>query len=200
MSTPISQLPISTKTQNDNGTYINEQQKQYIAQAQNAISNNAVGIPQNTKLSSDIIDDDSVAQDILNQINADGLGVNSSIPEPNPNDDIKMSRQQQQYQYQPLPNYNQPMNGNVGGVGGVGGIPMPQKGAVSSIDSLLAVFSDDLKIAGAVFIAVVLAHFLPIENTISKYIFIQKVPYHNIIIKASLASFVAVIILRFIKN
>ena len=63
-STPLSQLP-STPSQ---GNFVNDQQRQMITQAQQAIQTST--FPQNTQISSDIVnDDDPTIQEVLNQFN-----------------------------------------------------------------------------------------------------------------------------------
>jgi hypothetical protein len=65
-STPISQLPSAMQAQN---TFVNDQQKQMIQNAQQAIQN--INLPQNTQIQQDIVnDDDATIQEVLNHINS----------------------------------------------------------------------------------------------------------------------------------
>lgn len=185
-STPINQLP--NASQQDN-VFVNDQQKQYIAQAQQAISKSPM--PQS---SGDIInDDDMIVQDILNQINNDAVSKSATIPP-----SIPMIPQQ-------MPNWNPLMQQQQMGIQSQMG-PQPQiQATVQHISSLpfnhLKLFADDLQLAGIVFFAVIIAHFIPLCSFIGKYISLDKVPYHNIIINAIAASLLVVAVkVFFIKK
>lgn len=211
-STPIAQLPSNT-LQNNN--FINEQQRQFITQAQQAISNSPM--PQNTQMSSDIAnDDDIVVQDILNQINASSSNdQNSSSGQQDPSLNMNAINQQlmmQQLAAQQNMVQSSQMPQNMGyppqamyqmsqmGYGG----PMENSIVVQGnqpmdFKTYLFNFADDVKLAGVVFAVVILVHFIPLDKLISKYFAVDKIPYHDIILRAIMAALLVVIIKKLSK-
>ena len=65
-STPINQLP----NMNNQNTFVNDQQRNMVMQAQNAISQ--LQIPQNTQQPAENDEDDNTIQEVLNQIHSTG--------------------------------------------------------------------------------------------------------------------------------
>ena len=216
-STPIAQLPSAA---NPTQGFINDQQRHYIAQAQQAISNSHM--PQNTQASSDIAnDDDIVVQDILNQINA------SSAPEQTVQQDrsphVSMDPQinplyiQQLSQQQNIPAINQMM-------GGAGNIPphilyqmaaanananmtfqdgmmgsSPMNHGHMDYKSFMFYFADDLKLASLVFIVTVAIHFIPLDKFIGQYIALDRIPYHDVLLRAIMAAIIVIIFKKLAK-
>jgi len=221
-STPINQLPINNNNQNQNQTqsqnYVSDQQRQFITQAQNAISNS--NMPQNTQISSDIVnDDDVIVTDILNQINASqNTSQNNSaqseldiqqqqlllqLQQQQAQQQAQQQQQQQiaqaQYQAQMLAQAQLQQgvppslqNVNQYDVNPYENIIPPSQ----SIDfkTYLNNFADDLKLAGIIFLVVILVHFLPIDSVLSRYINLEKIPYHNVIFNAVLITLFVIII------
>jgi hypothetical protein len=199
-STPISQLP----TNNNNNTFVNDQQRQMTLQAQQAILSSSM--PQNTQLSPDIVnDDDSAIQDILNQINASN-NVNDNnerlqyeqalqqlrienpqqqpinqMPPPPP-----MLHQQQQQLLQQQLLQQQLANLNTAET-------------ISPYKSFMSCFESDIKLASLIFFSVIVAHFTPINKFLSKYLAIDKIPYHEIIFTALLAAVFVIISKQILK-
>lgn len=210
-STPLSQLPSS----NTQPGFVNDQQRQFITQAQQAVSNSP--IPQNTQASSDIInDDDAIVQDILNQINTASNGAsNTNDQEP----------QQQNIAYfptaQPQPSLSPQTLLQLSQLSGLNGGMMQQAqqmpsinpmGALNSLNALnqlppqssllspiLSMVTDDLKLAGMVFMIVVLVHFIPLDKFIGKYFAVDKIPYHQIILRAIMATLIIIIVQKLSK-
>jgi hypothetical protein len=218
-STPLAQLPNNNTTSMQTQNFITDQQRQYISQAQNAISNSHM--PQNTQISADIMnDDDVIVQDILNQINASTDNSQQQINEQPTSQQIQqMNHQlmmQQMAQQQQQTMLTQPQNG---------GMFMPpqaqQAMLMSQLNNLnrdgnpydnmisnqhptefkdyLLLFGDDLKLVGIVFIVVILVHFIPLDKLISRYFVIDKVPYHEIILRAIMAAILIIIIKKLVK-
>jgi hypothetical protein len=59
-------------------------------------------------------------------------------------------------------------------------------------------FADDIKLAAIVFCSVVIAHFIPIEKYLSKYLAIDKIPYHDIIFRSIFAAILVLFIKKFV--
>jgi hypothetical protein len=225
-STPLAQLPNTNTNTMQNQTFVTEQQRQYISQAQNAISNSHM--PQNTQLSADIInDDDVVVQDILNQINASTDNsqqqVHQSGNEPTPqqiqqmNQQIMMQQMAAQQQHQQNMMAAQQQNGNgmfipqqsqqqamllaqLNSMGG--GNPYEniiQNSHPTEFKDYLLLFADDLKLASLVFIVVILVHFVPLDKFLSRYFAIDKIPYHEVLLRAIMAALFIIIIKKLAK-
>lgn len=178
-STPLSQLP-GAAPQMIQQPFLNEQHKQMVNNAQAAIQN--VSLPQNTQISADIAnDDDATIQEVLNQINSSGSSIPQSAPTQEYIPNIQQQYQQplqQQLQYPTL--LEQPIK------------PITN----NSIDVLLNVFADDIKIAILVMVAFVVVNFIPITSILGRYVAIEKIPYHDILLKAMLAATIVLIIKR----
>jgi hypothetical protein len=215
-STPINQLPMS----NGQNTFVNEQQRQMVLQAQNAINN--MSLPQNTQTSSDIVnEDDATIQDVLNQINGgtsmhdinDGSSIMNmqmnSMQQPSMPPQVMTPQMTPQVMSQPViqkppqPSFEQYM-----GMGGYMGQypPQPQQlinltnhgqemESDGSIISFISNITDDIKLAAFVFVLFIVVNFIPAEKYLSKYFAIDKIPYYDIIIKALIA-FIVVIVMR----
>lgn len=219
-STPLAQLPNTNTMQNQ--TFVTDQQRQYINQAQNAISNSHM--PQNTQISADIInDDDIVVQDILNQINANtDNSQQQQQNEPTPQQIQQMNQQMMMQQLATQQQQNmiasqQQQSGNNGMF-----IPQSQQQAMllAQLNSMggsnpyeniiqnshptefkdyLVLFADDLKLASLVFIVVILVHFIPVDKFLSRYFAIDKIPYHEVLLRAIMSALLIIIIKKLSK-
>lgn len=191
-STPISQLP----SQGSNGNFINEQQKQMFSQAQNAVQN--MTLPQATQPSADVVnEDDTIIQEVLNSFASNNAPQNSQ-------QNIEQMAQQNQPMYQPQmmsppQGYSPPqMNGMdpmllnmlANQVNSPSQVQSPQY--TGSIESFINVFADDIKLAALVLIVFVVVNFIPLDRIIGKYIAIEKIPYHDILLKALLGALLVV--------
>mgnify|MGYP006278165767 CR=1 FL=1 len=176
-STPINQLP----SQASNPTFVNEQQRQMITQAQQAIGNSAM--PQNTQLPAEILtEDDSVIQDMLNNLNAP-----SDVPSAQQEELLRLAamNQYQMPQMSPYPQqyaYAQPVH-----------VP---KSFSAQFTHLL---TSEFKLAGLVFVIVLIVQFVPFHRYVSKYVAIDKIPYHEVLLRAIIAA-LAVIAVKKLLN
>lgn len=197
-STPIAQLP----TMNQQGSFINDQQRQMITNAQAAIQQSTM--PQNTQLSSDIInDDDPAIQEVLSQFNGGGGGGGQLSAKQEQMQNMSMVQQNHMQQQQMLAQLQAQQNymENMAQMNQL--VPpqpqiVPGSSAISTevLKNYMVDISDDLTLTGLVLGLFVVVHFIPIENIITRYISLDKIPYHNIIIKAVFAA----ILFFFIKK
>lgn len=202
-STPLNQLPSAGgQTQ-----FVNDQQRQFVTQAQQAIGNSPM--PQNTQLSADVInDDDAVVQDILNQINAStGSGSHTSgpIPPSSPPSHVmppssRPPSLEQMMQPMAMPPYMQPsMNFDTFMAQAAAAQSQNQPQSVPQMKDYLFQITDDIKLAGLIFMVVLLVHFVPIDTYIGRYFAVDKIPYHKVILRASLAALLVVVIKKLAK-
>jgi hypothetical protein len=178
-STPINQLPTNSGNQ---GNFINDQQRQMITQAQQAIQTST--FPQNTQISADLAnDDDPTIQEVLNQFNPQ----QQQQLQQQQNTDINflhqqqmMAQQQQQQQQQLFAQLQaaQTVNQDT--------IPSNLNNVI--IGGYLNNITSDIKLAALIFTLFIIVNFIPIESFISRYFAIDKIPYHQIILRALLAA------------
>ena len=193
-STPISQLPSQAAAQN---TFVSEQQKQMITQAQNAVQN--MTLPQNTQSTDILNDDDATIQEVLNQV--------GSISSPPLMEAMSMPIPPQQQQMPPMMNQmqmQQQMQQQM--QGGIDPMlfnsmmssqmqqPQPSMGMGRNIEQFVSAFADDIKLASLVFIVYVAVNFAPIDKVIGRYIALDKIPYHDVLLKALVATVVVVFV------
>ena len=195
-STPINLLP---KSNVPNNSVMNDQQRQYIAQAQHAISNSP--IPQNTQLPQDIsIEDDPAVMDILNNINNPGTGSSNQNEAGLEHFQQQMLLQQMAQQQQMQMASSQPYDTSMQN------IMLQQSQAATHTPSstmdyktFIHHFSDDIKLASLIFAATIVVHFVPINSLVGKYIAIQNIPYHEIIMRAILVALLTIIVKKVMK-
>jgi len=189
-STPISQLPSAMQAQN---TFVNDQQKQMIQNAQQAIQN--INLPQNTQIQQDIVnDDDATIQEVLNHINS------------------SQHQQQQQVHHAPPPtthsipdtNYQmdqQMMIQNLMNQNMMNQMQQPSlshQGGMSNIDMFFHMFADDIKIALLILTLFILVNFIPVGSILGRYIAVDKIPYHDIILKGLLCAVMFILTKKFV--
>lgn len=187
-STPINQLPSQMGTQN---TFVNDQQRQMITQAQQAIGNSQM--PQNTTLPNDILnEDDSVIQDMLNNLNANQQQQQDLQQQEEflrmaalNHMNINQVMQQPQQQYMPPPSQQYFMPPMTPAVAPSQQLNMQQK--------FMSLMTSEFKLAGLVFAVVIIVQFVPFHRYLSKYIAIEKIPYHDIILRGILAALAVII-------
>lgn len=175
-STPISQLPYSRQ----------QQEAENVSPTRMAQAlNNSPPPPQNTQ-QAEINDDDQVVQDILNNMASSSDEALRYTPE--------------------LPRYEQPSY-----------IPPTPQPPMNNTDILLAnlaqrqaamenisfrhymnAFASDIKLATIVFFSVIAVHFVPFERYLSKYIALDKIPYHEIVVKALIIAGTVIAIKKFV--
>lgn len=201
-STPINQLP-AVQQQN---MFVNDQQRNMVTQAQQAISNST--IPQNTQLPADVInEDDATIQDMLNNLSSQQDSVSSHgnmPPQYNPQipPHVQQSPQEELMRLAAANNLNiNQLNQLMSGYGPSGYPsmpsnfvgPAPTQGYAKHLSGLKQVFSNELKLAGLVFLVVILVQFVPFHSFIGKYVAIDKIPYNDVILRAIIASLVVVV-------
>lgn len=211
-STPLNQLP----AMNGQNTFINDQQRQMVMQAQNAV--NALPMPQNTQMSSELSnDDDATIQEVLNQIHGGNVSGSS--------EGMDAPTHAMQPQHKPMPVMppqlmNPQITPNMMAQPIVQSPPQPafdpyahmqfagqypsqpqniidplQNQTDGSVMSFIGSVAEDVKFAAFVFILFIIVHFIPIDKFLMKYFALDKIPYYDIILKATVA-FIAVIIFR----
>lgn len=198
-STPINQLPSSIHNQ---AAFINESQRQIVTNAQNAVGN--MNMPQNTQNNIDA-DDDAEIQDALNDVNAQ-LGLQASVSSPPPppslpkppvyspnipsipveNPSDVMFLQGAQYTMPPMQHASYSPQAP-------SPVPPMTLPTVSYMDYVVR-FSNELKLALLVLLAVFAVHFIPFDSMIGKYFAIDKIPYHDILVKAFFTAVIVVTI------
>lgn len=229
-STPLNQLPSATAQP----SFINEQQKQMITNAQAAIQ--TMNLPQNTQTSADIInDDDPTIQELLNQINVPQNGGNQNIqtlqqPAYQPNIQMgQMGQMSQMGQLNQMGQVNQlshqisqPGTQNTPSQQSIQGFQNDYTGDYlqqyismsntnqqtptitpplsNNFELFLNFFGEDIKIALIVLMVVIIINFIPISGILGKYIAIDKIPYHDILLKGILAALLVTIIKKITKN
>lgn len=204
-STPLNQLPNNMMMQN---SFVNDQQRHIVTGAQQAIGNQ--NIPQNTQLQPEIGDDDAEIQEALNDVNAQ-LQQNfqkqqqsqtrqqiqpihmmqepaeyhnqQSFPNiPIENQEDIMFMQGARYPMQPPMMQQQMMQPPVN---------TPNKDT-SFMSEFFTRFADDVKLAVLIAAVVALVYFIPFDSIIGKYFAIEKIPYHDVLLKALFAALIVV--------
>ena len=147
-------------------------------------------------------DDEATIQEVLNQINM-------SMPSPQPPQQLQQPSampfptapqmsQSPQTPYYPADMYMQAaMQGNVPST-----MPpvVPGNQALSTMDMFFTMFADDVKLALLVFACVIVVHFIPASTILNKYIAIDKIPYHEVILRAIMcAALVIILKMLFVK-
>lgn len=186
-STPINQLPSQLSAPQN--SFVNDQQRHMITQAQHAISTSQM--PQNTQLAPEIMNEDDVAiQDMLNNLNTGGIQQQDQ-------QQIPMHTQDELLQRLAANNVN--VNSLMSGYGPQA-YSMPQQQFASmpsvptfSAKTITSLFQNELKLVGLVFLVVLLVQFVPFHQYVGKYFAIDKIPYHNVILRAIVASLLVVI-------
>lgn len=132
-------------------------------------------------------EDDATIQEVLNQINMQHQPSTQTLPPPpqislpqvmptapphqSPHDLYGMMQQQSQV----------PMGATmISPVAAPMVIPPSQN---NTVDMFFSLFMDDIKLALLVLVVVIVAHFIPISSFLNKYIAIDKIPYHDIILR-----------------
>ena len=71
-------------------------------------------------------------------------------------------------------------------------LQQPQIQQQQPIPTIINILKGDAKLIGLVFIAVIIAELSPIYSIISKYIALEKIPYHDILLKAAVVTIIVV--------
>jgi uncharacterized membrane protein len=185
--------------------FITDQQKNMVANQQAAVG--TMSLPQNTQGNDMLAEDESTIQEVLNSINASQTMQ--------PSNQLPQQQQVQQPQFQNTIPQSQPtmdqidalmmqnmmQNINSNNFGMPSAVPLANfQNSSNSVEMFVNMFADDIKLAvmvGVVFIAV---NFVPITSFLGKYVNIEKIPYHDIILKAVLAAVVVIAIKKIMQN
>jgi hypothetical protein len=62
------------------------------------------------------------------------------------------------------------------------------------IKQILTRFADDLKLGAVIFAAIFAVHYIPLEGFIGKYFAIEKIPYHETILRAAAAAIIIILV------
>jgi hypothetical protein len=191
-STPINQLPSQLAA--GQNTFINDQQRQMITNAQHAITTSQM--PQNTQLAPEIMtDDDAAIQDMLNNLN------NQPELPPQLNQQVPVHTQEELIQRLAAAN-NLNVNKLMNGYGPQAYMPSQQQQQQYmastqpqpfSTKMFMNILKSEVKLIGLVFVAVILVHFVPFHTYVGRYLAIYKIPYNEIILRAIVASLIVVI-------
>lgn len=186
-STPINQLP----------SFVNDQQRQIVTNAQQAIG--SINLPQNTQNQPELGDDDVEIQEALNDVNA------QLHPQPQPQP-IMRQMMPEQHEYPTMPNIPIENHDDIMYMQGryqhpqmltppaPAPAPALSKKDWFSASDLITRFSDDLKLAAIIAAAVAVVHFIPFDSIIGKYFALEKVPYHDVILRAVFAAVIVLVI------
>lgn len=72
--------------------------------------------------------------------------------------------------------------------------PLPQAPDFFSSIRNLVYFSEDLKLMAVVFFVVFAVHFIPLESIVGKYIAIERIPYHDKLLRAIVIAVLVVVV------
>lgn len=72
--------------------------------------------------------------------------------------------------------------------------PLPQAPDFFTSIRNLVYFSEDLKLMAVVFFVVFAVHFIPLESIVGKYIAIEKIPYHDKLLRAIVIAVLVVVV------
>ena len=192
-STPISQLPAQTSA--GSTAFVNDQQRQMITQAQNAIQQSV--LPQNTQISNDVInEDDAAIQDMLNNLSSQQehtmpVSYNQSA-----------NAQEELMRLAAMNNLNiHQLNSLMNNYGPQNSAPAQAAPAPVGFASGLAyLLASEVRLAGIVFIAVLAVQFVPFGRFVGKYVAIDKIPYSDVLLRAIIASLIVVVVAALFKR
>jgi len=183
-STPISQLPGQSHEQ-----YIENNSQMRVVQA----LQNSPPPPQNTQ-APDINDDDLVVQDILNSM-AEPTVPSTMTYDPNnlSNYRPKSNDFGEMLSMPPQPTTNADLM--------IANLAQRQAAMENlSFRHYITVFASDIKLACIAFFVVIAVHFIPFEKYLSKYIAVDRIPHHEIVIRALIAAVSVIAIKRFVMK
>ncbi len=137
-------------------------------------------------------EDDSVIQDVLNNLNTAPQPMQEINQQMTQDDILRMAALNNM-------NINQLLPPQQYTAAAMQQIPyLNQTNPNNNFVKFTQLFSNEFKLAGIVFLAVVVVHLLPVNNIIGKYIALEKIPYHDILLKAILVALAVIIIKKLI--
>lgn len=165
-------------------TFVNDQQRQMVTNAQQAQQNFQLPQPSQPIPSSNEVmmgDDDATIQDMLNQISSEPqIPVQPQYQQINVVEPMLANEMQSQ----PMQQYVMPDN-------------MSQVGHHGNYLSNIVEWNNkDIKVALYVIVAYLIVSFIPIEDLIYKYIQLNRIPYSGVIIKAVIAGILVYLMMK----
>lgn len=142
---------------------------------------------------SDILgEDDATIQEVLNQINMQHqpqqnvpappqISVPQVMQPPQPMPPVAMPQGMSQMMQQAPSQLPQDLYASMMQQQPLVQVP---SGSGNTIDMFFNLFMDDIKLALMVFSFFIIANFIPISSILNKYIAIEKIPYHDVILRA----------------
>lgn len=201
-STPINQLPSQNVPQQN--IFVNDQQRNMITQAQQAIGNST--LPQNTQLPSEVInEDDTAIQDMLNNLSSQQDTQSHQQQMPPVYSSQVQSPQEELMRFAAMNNLNiNQLNSLMSGYGpppfmrSMQDSPPPppsfyKQSQQGYMKQLTHIFSSEMKLAGLVFLVVIVIQLLPLHKYIGRYIAVDRIPYHDVLLRAIVAALLIVI-------
>ncbi len=145
-----------------------------------------------------ITEDDATIQDMLNN-----LSQETQPQQPTAQQQLQFFQQQQQLasQYQqPQSQQYMPQQDELLRLAALNNLINQQPPASSTFQlaKLQNLFAGELKLAGLIFAVVLIVHFIPFHQYIGKYFAIEKIPYHDILLRAMFAAFLVIIVKKLV--
>jgi hypothetical protein len=141
-----------------------------------------------------LADDDATIQEVLNQINLQHPSTQQA-PSPPPPQQLMPP---QISLTQPMPQQLPPPY--IGDMYAQQQMMMPPavSNTTNTLDMFVNIFADDIKLALLVFVVVVAIHFIPVADVLNRYIAVDKIPYHDVIIRGLICALCVVALRKFI--
>ena len=142
-----------------------------------------------------IVDDDAEIQEALNDVAAQLASSNPTPPQQKlpSNEEIMFMQAANRIPQQPAPPHMQyylpPAPAPPPPIP-----PLPQTPDFFTSIRNLVYFSEDLKLMAIVFFVVFAVHFVPLEAIVGKYIAIERIPYHDKLLRAIVIAVLVVVV------
>lgn len=185
-SVPINQIPVNSFPQQGGGEIIPEDDEATIQEVLNEI--NGKQVPQNLQQQQQMQMQQQMQQEYPSY------------------QQLQISQQQQQQaqvpaqqmQYVPHPATQQMQQMQPPQMDYMMMQQLQNSATPSSFEIFLQFFAEDIKLASIIFLVVIIILFVPIGQVLNKYIAIDKIPYHDVLLKAVLISITVVLIKKLI--
>jgi hypothetical protein len=144
-----------------------------------------------------IVDDDAEIQEALNDVAAQLASTSQPLPpqkQPS-NEEIMFMQAANRIPQVPMqqPYYQMVQNSAPAPVLAPTP-PLPQAPDFFTSIRNLVYFSEDLKLMAVVFFVVFAVHFIPLESIVGKYIAIERIPYHDKLLRAIVIAVLVVVV------
>jgi hypothetical protein len=146
-----------------------------------------------------IVDDDAEIQEALNDVAAQLASTSQPHPPPKQpsNEEIMFMQAANRIPQVPLqqPYYQMVQNAAPALAPALApSPPLPQAPDFFTSIRNLVYFSEDLKLMAVVFFVVFAVHFIPLESIVGKYIAIERIPYHDKLLRAIVIAVLVVVV------